>query len=140
MQSKPRRKDDLGKALAKAAAKKGHFYQTFWSVFNAYRESDPETIRALNPGKGGGAVSRSAGHVKPTRSDFIADVEKAARAVLTKTQLAQFLVMANMKKVPDAERYNVIMEKCGAEFFRRSIHPLSVYFQEVYCIPDRRRK
>ena len=140
MQSKPRKKDDLDKALAKAVKAKSALQRVFWSVFNAYRESVPGTIKSVNPGKGGGGNSCATGHVKPNRSDFLADVEKAARAVLCSTQYRRFLVMAGMRQVPNNERDVVIMEKCGAEFFRRNIHPLSDYFRDVYCVPDRRRK
>ena len=135
-----RKKDTLAQALARSMKAQYAWQATFWSVFNAYRESDHGTIPAVNPDKGGGGpASRSTGHIKPTRSDFIADVETAAASVLSRPQFWNFLAMASMRKVPDAEKYLVIAEKCGAEFFRRKISPLAEYFKDVYVVPERSR-
>ena len=135
-----RKKDTLAEALARELKSQYAWQGTFWSVFNVYRESDHGTIPAVNPDKGGGGpASRSTGHIKPTRSDFIADVETAAASVLSKFQYKMFITMSCMKKVPDTVKYLVIAEKCGAEFFRRKISPLAEYFKDVYVVPERSR-
>lgn len=135
-----RKGDTLAKVLVRELKSKYFWQGTFWSVFNAYRENDYGTIPAINPDRGGGGTSsRSAGHIKPTRSDFIADVETAAASVLSKFQYKMFITMSCMKKVPDTEKYLVVAEKCGAEFFRRKISPLAEYFKDVYVVPKRRR-
>lgn len=134
-----RKKDTLAKALARELKSKYAWQRTFWGVFNAFRESTYGTTHAINPDKGGRSISRSTGHIKPTRSDFIADVEIAAASVLNKFQYKMFIVMSCMKTVPDTEKYLVIAEKCGAEFFRRKISPLSEYFKDVYVVPERSR-
>ena len=134
-----RKKDTLAEALVRELKSKYAWQGTFWSVFNAYRESDHGTIPAVNPDKGGRSSTRSTGHIKPTRSDFIADVETAAASVLSKFQYKMFITMSCMKRVPDTGKYLVIAEKCGAEFFRRKISPLAKYFKDVYVVPERSR-
>ena len=135
-----RKKDTLAKALARELKSKYAWQGTFWSVFNAYRESDHGTIPAVNPDKGRGTpASHSTGHIKPTRSDFIADVETAAASVLSRFQYKMFITMSCMKRVPDTEKYLAVAEKCGAEFFRRKISPLAEYFKDVYVVPERSR-
>jgi hypothetical protein len=114
------------------------WHGTFWSVFGAFRETDHGTIRALQIDRSGKG-STSLFNVKASRSDFIADVETAARSVLSRVEYRRFEQMKNMREVPVDIPHLSIMEKCGAEFFRRGIYPLSEYFRGVYCIPDRRK-
>ena len=131
---KPRPKLSLNKAMMLLEYQ---FTKYFWPVFEAYRGNDGGgIIAALNPAKGGGASRvRSSGHIKPTRSDFLADVEKAAKAVLSKAEQRHYLEMTFMKKIPDNKRYWEIENTLGKEFLRRGIFPLSIYFKDVYCVP-----
>jgi hypothetical protein len=77
--------------------------------------------------------------VKPCLSDFIADVELAARSVLTDTEYLMFIdVYLNQNDVPNTgspeteEILETIQNKCAVEFTRRRIHPLQIYFREKY--------
>ena len=133
----PRKKQTLAQALAYAEYP---FTKYFWPVSETYRVNSGGGIAALDPAKGNTKRVRSSGHVKPTRSDFIADVEKAVKAVLPAVQFAQFISMSLMNKVPDNRKYWDIEDTAGREFLRRGIYPLSIYFKDVYCVPKRGRR
>jgi hypothetical protein len=111
------------------------------AVFSVYQEAEKlsGTISAVNAAKnpGKGPTSRSTGHIKPTRSDFVADVERAAKKVLNQKQMDCFCVFSMSKKIPETTANMEIFEKVGMEFFRRGIYPLSVYFKDKYVIPER---
>lgn len=78
----------------------------------------------------------SSGSVSPSLSDFICDVELAAKAVLESEEYAHFVLFHLEQSLPaslitDSDHYrrmdrNVI-RKAGREFERRRIYPLSIY-------------
>jgi hypothetical protein len=81
---------------------------------------------------------QSNGLVKASPMDFTADVELAARGVLTKTELRLFHRMIRNVQAPDVVRYTDVAEKVGREFVRRGIYPLSEYFLSKRIIAEGR--
>jgi len=111
----------------------------FYSVFDKY-QSGAElsgSIPGLKPSRNPGAVpsGRASGRCKPTASDFLADVELAAKAVLSPSGMDTFFKMSCMSHVPDTTKYNAIADAVGAEFKRRGIYPLKEYFADSYITP-----
>jgi hypothetical protein len=113
--------------------------KVFYSVFDVYADGVQAsgTIAALKPSRNPGSVpsGRASGRCKPTASDFIADVELAAKAVLNPSNMAVFYKMADMSHVPDNSKYNSIADVVGEEFKRRGIYPLKEYFADSYMTP-----
>lgn len=135
----------IGKALAEILAEKyGHHVGIFYSIFDKYQSGAivSGSIPALKPSRNPGSVpsGRASGRCKPTASDFLADVELAARKVLNDSQLRTFFKMARMIRVPDTSKFNTIAELVGKEFKRRGIFPLKQYFADTYVIPNEKRK
>jgi hypothetical protein len=136
----------VGRALAEALAEKVNlrFIKVFYSVFDKYQSGAiiSGSIPALKPSRNPGAVpsGRASGRCKPTASDFIADVELAAKHVLNPSQLRTFFKMASMIRVPDTTKFNIVADLVGSEFKRRGIYPLKQYFADTYVVPVERRR
>ena len=135
----------IGRALAEVLAERyGHCVGIFYSVFDKYQAGVRVSgcISAIKPSRNPGSVpsGRASGRCKPTSSDFISDVELAAKKVLNQSQLRTFFKMTGMTHVPDTNKFNVVADLVGAEFRRRGIHPLKKYFADSYNIPDEKRK
>jgi hypothetical protein len=110
----------------------------FWkSAFQTVIEQYQE-IRAANEGAGAlnyEKLSNAGGFatctynprvVKPTLSDFVCDVEIAARTTLDKAELKTFRDADDPQSVPEE-----IQMKLGKIFAAREIYPISNYFQTV---------
>jgi hypothetical protein len=120
-----------------------YFFQgIFLSVFHKYQEASA-TLGAVpcvsleSSQQGKSSNSKGSGHVRPTRIDFVSDVEITAKKILSRPQFRLFVSMINKKLIPETGKYAAIEELLGEAFKRYGIYPLKEYFKEKYIVPER---
>lgn len=121
------------------------FTQAFEAIIPAYQEARNRSGSGLQAmayhqevGAGSATYTRSTSTVRPCFSDFVADVELAARAALSPSELRYFRIyyvenegqideVASKDRAIDA----VVRLKVGQKFLGRKIAPLTEYMKGV---------
>ena len=116
------------------------YRKAFSSVLSSYQRAIQLSgaIPSLNPKRGSESNrSKSSGQVKPTRSDFVADVDLCVKKVLTQRERELFLQIRQLHYLPEEKELFLMIGKLGREFERRGIYPLQQYFQSKHVVPTR---
>lgn len=114
----------------------------FFSVITAYQETKSVVgstgaidyaQAVLDPGTNLQSVD---GHCKPSLSDFLCDVELAAKKALNEEDykfFVKYFVNANLEDFPNNERLRdqakTVAENCGRRFIAHKIYPVKSYMQ-----------
>jgi hypothetical protein len=137
---KPRKRFQLLRKLLFEGVLTDRKYQRIFSeVFYKYQRLFQHSIMQpvnLERGKSK-SKGRTIGQVKPTRSDFIADVELAARKVLNKKGHQLFNSLLDTPELPGTQDFFIVAELLGKEFERRGIYPVDEYMRGKRIIPIR---
>ena len=77
--------------------------------------------------------------MKPTRSDFVADVELCVKKILMRHEQELFYKLRDLNYLPEEEEEELysLVGKLGREFEHRGIYPLKEYFQSKHIVPAR---